>query len=98
MTFPAIEMGMLWRAREDADNNDWQGTKSQYCPGPTLALRSLSGESGCLKPHGKGSLSLIFTLATPVMQMLVVFPHVSVGRIWAAGVTQVSPLQKATCC
>lgn len=41
MTFPTVfEMGMLWKAREDAGNNDRQGTMSQDHPGPALALRS----------------------------------------------------------
>ena len=46
MTFPTIEMGALWRAREDAGINDRQGTMSQDRPGPALALRSLCQVEG----------------------------------------------------
>lgn len=68
------------------------------CPGPTLALNSPYwvdvGASRCLAK----AVSLAGGLAARGSADACGFPCVSGGRICAPGTTQVSLLQKSTCC
>ena len=90
-----IEMETLLTAREGAGSNDWHEPGLSWAhPGFKEAV---SGRCGCLKPRGKGNLSAIFT-SPLALQMPIDFPLVSGRHTWAAGMTQVSPSQKATCC